>query len=150
MHAEGVPMGRKADAENAYQAAVLAEYAEIARNQRDWARVLAAKIEAGEMLQPLDAMFVASIVRLWADNLKDQPPRKRGQLPKFNHADAAMLFFAWTETKRMTKTAAIAKLAERYGVTVEAMSAVIAKRKNSQWRAFFRSARPKQFDRLDS
>jgi len=119
-----------------YWDAYLAEEAEVAERQRAIARAIAQKLLDGTPLHHAEAMVAAAILRGWADALKDAPQRKRGQPPLFNHSDAQMLYLAYVSEGHMKKSVALAKIAEQYGVTVEAMKDCIKKAPGGM-KAFF-------------
>ncbi|MCX7071142.1 MAG: hypothetical protein NTW01_09140 [Gammaproteobacteria bacterium] len=120
-------MAGKPTEEGSYADEIAAEYAALASRQRDYFRQLATRVETGEEVSELDRKLLASLVRHWADTLKLKPPRRRGQQPLFNHFDAQFLYYAWTVPGRMKKAVALAKVAEQYGVSIEAMRACIKK-----------------------
>lgn len=91
---------------------------------------LAVAIESGERLDAMGRKLAAMAIRGFAAGLPDAPPRPRGQAPRFNHGDAAMEFLALTcrPDNPLSRTAAIEELAERHGVSIEAMRKVIGER----------------------
>lgn len=91
---------------------------------------LAAQIEAGVTLDAMGRALAANAIRKLAAELPDELPRPKGQAPRFNHGDAAIGFLVLTcnPHNRMSRTAAIDTLAEKYGVSIEAMRKVIRER----------------------
>lgn len=128
-------MGKPTE-EGSYAAAKAAEYEEIVSKQKDYARELAARLEAGGEASSFDRRFLASLLRNWATNLKTTAPRKRGQQPAFNHFDAQFLYLAWTVSGHMKKAVALAKVAEMYDVSIEAMRECVKKTPTGM-KAFF-------------
>ncbi|MEO7477717.1 MAG: hypothetical protein ABIT64_00600 [Lysobacteraceae bacterium] len=99
-------------------------YARTAQSQREHVRNIADKLDRAEPLDDVDRMMAAAILRGWADNLKDKQPRRQGQAPQFDHANAA-IHYACLRRKGVGRTVAIKQLAEAYDVTNEAMRKVI-------------------------
>lgn len=97
------------------------DYARVAQEQREWARRMADKIERGEPLdRGLDRKVAAAILRGFADNLPDTAPRKAGQAPKIDAGEVALQYAA-LRGRGAKKGQAIAELAERWGVSDEAI-----------------------------
>ncbi len=107
--------------------ATLTEYAEVVEQQRDSVRAIAEKMDTGIALDRGESLLAAAILLGWARDLKDTPPRKRGQPPQFNHFDAQFLYLAYVNKGRMKKSVAVATIAELFGVTIEAMKQCIKK-----------------------
>lgn len=118
------------------------EYERLASVQKEWARRIADRIEAGDVadLDAAELGFVAAVVRKWAEQLPLKPARKRGAAPKFDSGEAAARFAKLTEIDGMSASAAYAKLAEDVDVSVEAMKKAIAKQGDDFIR-LFRSCR---------
>ncbi|QOY61875.1 hypothetical protein INQ40_07815 [Lysobacter sp. H21R4] len=106
------------------------EYREVAASQRQWVREMADTLERGETLSKLDLKVATAILRGWADNLPDKQRRKAGQAPRINPSDIALEFEAMTRNPNIPTSANAAKehLAEKYGVSVEAIRAALAKK----------------------
>lgn len=103
------------------------EYARVARSQRMALRRMANLIEQGKPLEnDMQRRFAAEALRAFAAEIPDEPPKKRGQQPKFNHAMAAVEFDFFSKTLR-SENAAIEKLAAQYGVSVQAMRKALKK-----------------------
>lgn len=103
------------------------EHARVAQDQREWARTIAGKIERGEPLtRGLDRKAAAAILRGWADNLPDAPPRRVGRLPKIDAGEVALQFAAM-RAQGVQKGEAVAQLAERWEVTDEAIRKALKK-----------------------
>jgi hypothetical protein len=103
--------------------------ARTAQHQRELARKIADVLERGECLDSLEyptayRKFAANILRLWADNHPDNPPRARGRAPTFPSGSAALMV-AFDVAEGMSRRAAIAKTAEFYGVSTEAITKAI-------------------------
>jgi len=92
---------------------------------------LADAVAAGAELSRLDRKIVAAALKLAASNLPDSPPRSRGgaHRAQFPHGDAALEFVAMVRSPShpVSETAAIAALAEKYDVSIEAMRKSIKK-----------------------
>lgn len=103
------------------------EETRIRERQREMARDLADRLERGAPLSQHDASIAAAALRCWADNLKQSPPRARGQAPQFEHGHAALFYAAQLHIGAMNKTNAIAATAEAYGKSVETIKKVVKK-----------------------
>lgn len=116
-------------------------YARTAEAQRGHAREIARRLEAGESLHDLPSgsgEFAAAILRLWANTLPNKPPRKRGQAPQIDASNIALEFVAMTRNPKavMSKVKVKEHLAEKYGVSVEAIRGAL-KKKLKDAEAFF-------------
>lgn len=97
---------------------VLADEKKIAQRQRESARELAGKLESSRQITRADAMFVAAILRGWADRPEVKPKRGRGQAVQFSHSEAALTVALF---QRQGKRDAVVKAAEIYGVSVQSI-----------------------------
>ncbi len=92
---------------------------------------LADAVAAGEELSRLDRKVVAAALKLAASNLPDSPPRSRGSAhrARFPHGDAVLEYYAMIRnpTRPIKKTPAVEALAEKYGVSIEAIKDAIKK-----------------------
>lgn len=101
--------------------------ARTAQHQREHARAIADRLERGESLDGIPGRpgaFAAAIIRHWADNLPDTRPRGRGREPTFPEGSAALMV-EFKVAEGMSRRAAIAKVAEFYDVTTEAIAKAI-------------------------
>lgn len=96
------------------------EYAEGVRSNRAWATRVADRIEAGELLSSLDKKMVAGVVRLWAKQLRELPPKPRGQPPRFCHGSWALVYLTY-RAQGMSPSAAYAEIADQVGVSEQAV-----------------------------
>lgn len=98
------------------------EYKRVVESQRQFAHEIAHKIEAGDTLEPMARDFAAVVLRHWADKvLSDKPKGKQGPPPKFDPAAEAMLFAAHRGLKGDAQKDIIASIADRVGVSEEAV-----------------------------
>lgn len=96
----------------------IAEDKRTAQRQREYARRLADKLAAGELLADLDAQSAAAILRMWADRPADNPKRGRGQDAQFAHWEAALTVAL---LQRNGKQDPVGHVAEIYGVSVQSI-----------------------------
>lgn len=111
-------------APNEYQTAQDAEWRETRDKQVAAASEIAAKLDRGEELSPMDRMFAAGIVRLWAETMPTQRKKKKGAQPTFNRVEAVQLMILYCEHRKgpkMTQRQAAEKLTGVFGVDEEAL-----------------------------
>jgi hypothetical protein len=103
-------------------------HAARAREQKAYFKALADRVERGEPLGATVARQVAQVLRLHADQIPAEQPRKRGRPPmKADAGSLAMEFAFMTVHKGMDVTAAHDALAERQDMTVEGVKKALAK-----------------------
>lgn len=102
-----------------------AGYARIARKQKAQLRDLAERIERGEPLGQIERRVVAAVLRAHADRMPETMPRKAGRAPQINRSAVALEFEQLTR-RGMTRNGAREHLAEKHGVSVEAIRQALA------------------------
>lgn len=113
-----------------------AVYARIAEREREWLRDMADAIERGQPLSEGHRVCIAAILRDRAEKIPQTLPRKRGQAPRINPSSIAMEFELLIRKTKLSKNAARERLAEKHGVTVEAIRIALSK-KGADAKAFF-------------
>jgi hypothetical protein len=105
------------------------QYAELVRRQRARILRIAGKCAGAGLLRRPERQTVAAILREWANRMSETRPRKRGQQPQFDHGEAALEFamMVYGVEPGQGTSIAYADLAERYGVSLEAMKQAITK-----------------------
>lgn len=107
------------------------KFMEIVAGQRAMFERLAESVKIGAELSEMDRSVIVAALELASKNLPDAPPRSRGtaHLARFPHGDATLEYFAMIRNPnlQMKKSAAIAALAEKYGVNVESIKGAIKK-----------------------
>jgi len=102
-----------------------------ARAQRQSARKIADKIEAGETLSKFEGKWIAAVIRGAVDYI--QAPTRQGPPSKLPNGDDAAIEFALLVIHQgKSKTQARADLAEKYCVSIEAVRKYLDKNKRGQ------------------
>ena len=121
---------------------VLAERKQVAQRQREYARGLANKLGAGELLTSIDAEFAAAILLAWADRPEDKPKRGRGQATEFAHFEAAQTVALF---QKQGQADPVGRVAEMYGVSVQSIRKAMRENKAEveKWVAWLERIRRK-------
>jgi len=102
------------------------EQEETARSQRQYTRLLADKVETGEILSSMERKWIAAILRGAVDAI--QPPKgNRGPSPKLDPGSLAMEYAILREIHGYTNNAAHEHLAGRHAVSTEAIKKALKK-----------------------
>lgn len=96
---------------------------EAGRQQPDYLRELAARIERGEALGNMDRKVAAGAIKAIADAIPSTKPRSRGRQRKLDYGSIALEFMALTRRPKNPQSGvgAIRSLAESYKTTEESI-----------------------------
>lgn len=95
------------------------EYAAAVRSQKDALERIACKIEAGDSLSRLEVVMVGQCLRRQAERMSEVQPKPPGRPKDFDHAGVSL--FYWRAVRAGDKSVTQQGLAEKWGVTDEAM-----------------------------
>lgn len=102
-----------------------------ARRQRQTTRLLAEKVESGEVLNGLERGFVAAILRGAADSI--QATTRQGPPSKLPDGDDAAMEYAFLVVHQgKSKTQACSYLAEKYDVSIQAVRKRLSKKRRAE------------------
>lgn len=107
------------------------EYERTARNQRAYFSELADKLITDapleESLSLFDRVWAAGAIRAYASQIPLKKPGSRGQAPRLDPGKVAVEFALETVNKGVPKSVAIARLAEKWDVSDEAIRKALKK-----------------------
>lgn len=105
------------------------DYRKTAESQKQHAIAVAGKLLRGEKLTDMEAMFAAGILETWAVRKATERPKSPGKQPEFNASEAALEVYGLVhDGKASSPTKAIEVVAEKYGVTNQAMRKAVEKK----------------------
>jgi len=103
------------------------DHAQVARRQKEFLEGLAKRIENGEALTGrMEQAFAAGAIRAFAASIPVKQKGKQGPAPKFCHGSEALVY-AMARANGLTHGQALARIADRVGVSEQAVEKAIKK-----------------------
>lgn len=100
----------------------------IVKAQRDFIESIADRVDKGEPFKrAAERKLIAGILRAWAKQIPDAPPKSRGAAATMDPGRVAIHFACLVNGEGRSKSAATGELAEIYDVSPEAIREAIAK-----------------------